>query len=167
MPLQPEPGDIILVRRGNGLFDKLVRFATVSPYFHAAMVVNDQYLVEARLSGVSMRLISEYAGRCDLLKPLGATNLDRAKATQFALSKLHLPYGWIDIIEDAERLGLHIDNGYRWRKWRHYDCSCLVAAAWANAGIRLTLAPAPTPGDLGFASILQGPRPWKTLNTPT
>ncbi len=156
-----QPGDVVLVRRGNGLFDKLVRFATVSPYYHAALVADGGDVIEARLHGVVRRPASEYAGRCNVLVPDGVTPADRAQAVAFAQSKVGLPYGWGDILADALRLGLHIDTGYRWRAWKHLDCSCLVTAAWASQGIWLTEEPAPSPASLGWSPVLIGSRPWR------
>ncbi len=164
MSPSPKPGDIVLVRRGTGILDKLVQFFTTSPYFHAAMVLEGGDLIEAAFGGVRRVDGDKYAGRSDTLSPANATDAQRAAATQWAREKLLLGYGWHDILADALRLGLHVPVGYRWRTWRHLDCSCLCAAAWATAGLPLTFVPAPSPGDLGFSPVLVGPRPWPTEN---
>jgi hypothetical protein len=156
-------GDVLLVHRGSGIFDGLVRFATTSPFYHAAILTGGDggtEIIEAAMSGVRYSNVSAYAGRADVLEVEGATDAQRQAAVTFAKSKLMLPYGWGDIVADALRLGLHVDTGWRWRMWRHMDCSCLVANAWATAGIPLTFAPAPSPGDLGWSPLLVGPRPW-------
>ncbi len=156
----PQPGDLILVYRGNGLFDKLVQWATVSPFYHVAMVVGQQRLIEAAFGGVRYQPVDKYAGRAEVLSPAGATDVQRAKAVAAVQLYWRQAYGWGDIVADALRLGLHVPTGYRWRTWHHYDCSCLVANAWALAGLPLTFAPAPSPADLGWSTILTGPRPW-------
>jgi len=156
-------GDLVMVRRGNGLFDRLVRFATVSPYFHCAIVADRGDLIEARMGGVARRPVTEYAGRADILSPVGATQAQREAAVAFCQAKLGQPYGYEDILADALRLGFHIDTAYRWRTWAHMDCSALVANAWATAGLWLTFEPAPTPASLGWSPILSGPRPWAEL----
>jgi uncharacterized protein YycO len=161
--LSPQAGDVLLVYRGSGVFDRLVRFATVSPFFHAAMLTGGNggtEIIEAALGGVRYNDLSAYAGRADVLEVRGATAAQRRDAVHFAKDKLMLPYGWRAIVADALRLGLHVNVGYRWRTWHHYDCSCLVANAWANAGVPLTFAPAPSPADLGWSPVLVGPRPW-------
>ncbi len=155
-----QPGDLILVYRGNGLFDKLVRWATVSPFYHVAMVVDSQDLIEAAFGGVRYADVNKYQGKSVVLSPVGATPAQRAKAVAEARLHWRQAYGWKAIWTDALRIGLHVPIGYRWRTWHHYDCSCLVAAAWATAGLPLTYAPAPSPADLGWSTTLQGPRPW-------
>ncbi len=157
----PQPGDILLVRRSTGIFDGLVQWATTSPYFHAALMADGGDVIEARLRGVTRRSASEYGGRADVFRPAGTTLADRTAAIEFAQKKVGTSYGWHDILADALRLGLHIDTGYRWRTWKHLDCSCLVTAAYASAGIWLTLKPAPSPADLGWSPVLSGPRPWR------
>ena len=154
------PGDVLLLRRGTGILDRIVQIVTTSPYYHAAIVIDGGYLVEARFHGVAMRPVSEYGDRADVFQVLGATDAQREKACEFAKTKLHLPYGWKDILIDALNLGLHIPVGYRWKTYGHYDCSALVALAWATAGHPLTLCPVPTPGELGWSVALVGPRPW-------
>ena len=154
------PGDVILVRRGNGLFDKLVRFATVSSYFHCAIVDDANTLIEAAFGGVRRVPSTKYDGKSDVLT-VNATPAQREAAVQFARWHVGLPYGWGDVVADALRIGLHVPTGYRWRAWRHMDCSCLCAAAWAAAGIPLTFEPAPSPASLGWSPVLVGPRPWR------
>lgn len=158
--MTPQIGDVVLVRRGTGVFDKLVQWGTCSPYFHAAIVVSETDLIEARMSGVKRNSIAEYAGRSDVLSVAQADPAQRKQAVAWAESKLLLGYGWRDILADVLRIGLHIPTGYRFWHWKHFDCSCLVTAAWRAAGIELTLAPAPSPADLGWSPILDGPRPW-------
>jgi uncharacterized protein YycO len=164
----PQPGDVVLVSRGNGLFDRLVRWATVSPYFHAAIMVSETDLVEARLHGVKRRPLSEYGGHATILTVSGANPGRRAKAVQFAIesANANLPYGWRDIVADALRLGLRIPVGYRWFRWNSYDCSALVAECWRVAGVSITYHPAPAPADLGWSPVLIGPRVWETAAKP-
>lgn len=155
-----QPGDLILVYRGNGLFDKLVRWATVSPFYHVAMVVDSQDLIEAAFGGVRYADVNKYQGKSVVLSPVGATPAQRAKAVAEARLHWRQPYGFKDILVDALRIGLHVPIGYRWRTWHGYDCSALVANCWALAGLPLTYAPVPSPADLGWSTTLQGPRPW-------
>lgn len=158
--MSAQPGDIILVYRGNGLFDKLIRWATTSPFFHVAMVVDGERLIEAAFGGVRYQPVDKYDGKSVVLSPQGATDAQRSAAVADAQLYWRQAYGWRAIVVDALRLGLHVPIGYRWRTWHHYDCSCLVANAWATAGLPLTFAPAPSPADLGWSPVLIGPRPW-------
>lgn len=159
--MNAQPGDVVLVRRGTGIFDRLVQWATVSPYYHAALVAEGGDVIEARLHGVQRRPLTEYAGRADVFRVAGSTSAERSAAVGFAQGKVGLPYGWGDVLADALRLGLHIDTGYRWRAWKHLDCACLVTAAWASTGIWLTEEPAPSPASLGWSPVVIGPRPWR------
>jgi len=155
-----QAGDIVLVSRGNGILDKLVQWATVSPFYHAAIALNESEIIEAAFRGARYNSLATYAGRCSVLTVAGATPEQGIAAANYAQGYIGSAYGWKDIIEDALVLGLHVPGGYRWRSWHHYDCSCLVAAAWADGGTQLTLAPAPSPADLGWSPVLVGPRPW-------
>ena len=154
------PGDVLLLRRGTGILDRIVQIVTTSPYYHAAIVVDGGYLVEARFHGVAMRPVSEYGDRADVFQVLDATDAQRAAAVQWAQLHWGTPYGWRTILIDTARIGLHLPIGYGWRRLSHLDCSCFVTAAWWQAGVPLTFVPAPTPGDLGFSVELVGPRPW-------
>ncbi len=156
-----QAGDVVLVSRGTGVLDKVVQFATASPYFHAALAINSTEVVEAAFRGVRYNELSTYAGRCSILRVDGATLAQRHQAVEWARQHIGLGYGWHDIFADALRLGLHVPYGYHWRTWHHYDCSCLVANAYALAGVPLTFAPAPSPATLGWSSVLVGTRPWR------
>jgi uncharacterized protein YycO len=157
------PGDVVLVRRASGLFDRLVQFGTVSPYFHSAMVVDTGRVIEADFHGVQYTTLYTYKFSGDLWVPQGVTDAQRAKAVAFCEARLGKPYGWKDVLEDLGRIAFHIPFGYNWVHWSHFDCSCLIAAAWFNAGRPLTRTPIPTPADLGWSEILL---PDSTVATP-
>lgn len=152
-----KPGDVVLVA-GRGWIERMIEWATDSPYSHAALVGNG-HLIEATFGGVHTAPLGKYPG-ADVLRPRVASG-GAQRAVEWAEAMVGQPYGWRDIVWDAERDLLHLPVGWRWRHLGHRDCSALVAAAWASAGVPLTFMPAPSPGDLGFSAVLAGPRHWQ------
>ena len=149
----PEPGDVLLVR-GRGPIERTVEWTTTSAYSHAAMLAKPGLLIESKeFHGVRFVPTSTYRGDwyqvvCD--EPT------RLAALAFAQGKWGSPYGWREALDEGLRDILHIRSaGERWRKWRHFDCSALLVAAYFKAGLVLTYRSNPAPGDLGFSPLLR------------
>lgn len=150
------PGDVVLVRTGD-LAGRLIRWATVSPFSHAAIVGRRGQLVESLWrvteSGADKYRVDGFAFRVP-----GSTPAQRENAGAWAESYVGQRYGIREFLGDVERDVLHVPAGGRWLL-RRYTCSGLVHAAWLQAGVRLTWAPLPSPGDLGWSPLLDGARP--------
>jgi len=151
-------GDILLVRR-QGIYERLIDWATTSDCSHVA-IEGDGHLIEAAYRRVEHAPLNKYAGQCDLAQVLGASRQQRFAAVAWLESRIGTPYGWSDIWLDFERLGLHLNVGQRWLRMSHFDCSCLAAAAYATAGRPITFVPVPSPADLDYSAMLVGPRSW-------
>jgi len=151
-------GDLILVRR-QGIFERLIDWATVSDCSHIA-IEGDGHLIEAAYRRVGHAPLTKYQGQSDVVQVLGATRQQRYAAVTWLEAKVGTPYGWNDIWLDFERLGLHLNVGRRWLRMSHFDCSCLAAAAYAIVGRPITFVPAPSPADLDYSAMLAGPRSW-------
>jgi cell wall-associated NlpC family hydrolase len=156
-------GDVILcVGRWSwtpgGLFAGLVRWATDSPFDHAAMATGDGYLVEA-LWHVTRSPAEKYRQVGWAYSVAGAMEKQRRSAVAFVEERIGDPYGLDELLADAARDILHIPLWPRVQP-RRFTCSGLVAAAWQSAGVVLTWAPWPSPQDLAASPVLLGPRPW-------
>lgn len=158
-----QPGDLILVAGvhwtagiGAGLLDWLIQVSTGSPVHHA-LIVGDGVLIQS-LWTVSAAPLDTYAADGWAFRVPTATPAQRAAAVAWAHAHLGASYGVREIALDAARYDLHWVPR-RVAPLRHYTCSGLVALAYQQAGMPLTYAPWPSPGDLLDSPALVGPRP--------
>jgi uncharacterized protein YycO len=151
-----QPGDVILVE-GRSWLDRLIRWATASPFSHAALV-GDGVLVEANWPTVRKVPLDAYAANGRAYR-VQATDEQRRGAVAAALSRVGQPYGLEELlVADAARYLLHVILRLR---PTYLTCSHLVAWAYRRSGVVLTWAPYPSPADLAESPILVGPRPWQ------
>jgi len=161
------PGDVVLVAGGattlpGKLLDALIRWSTGSPFTHAALAIGGGEIIEG-VGTVQVNAASKYA-RIGYAFSVKATDAQRESAVAQARRRLGRPYGARELLLDAARFDLHWIP--RWaRPLRYTTCSGLVAACYAAAGVALTYAPWPAPGDLGNSPALVGPRPWEGVRT--
>jgi uncharacterized protein YycO len=151
-----QPGDVILVAHhpGEGCLDRAIEWATVSPWHHAAMVGVDA-LIQA-VWRVDTVPLDTYAATGWAFR-VQATPNQRQAAVAAMSSKIGRPYGLRELLEDGAR-AVKIPIGAKWIP-KYYTCSGLVAWAYAQAGVRLTYAPLPSPADLSYSPLLIGRRP--------
>lgn len=148
------PGDILLIEGTNPL-DRLIQWATISPYSHAALV-GDGCLIEALYRrGVVRSPICKYSqvrkfhGRVPRVAPADLTN-----AIAWAGLWVGRTYGWREALDSGARDLLHVP--LRPRVFGHVDCSGLVAAAYLGPGrCALTRAIMPTPADLWASELIE------------
>ena len=160
-------GDVLLMTQSHqwhdlgSVLDEAIKWATVSPFEHAAFVVTneqgDLVLAEALLH-VTLSPLEKYTATGHVFHTnLSATQQRVLSAA--ARSKVGQFYGWEMLLQSAARDIAHID-------WtpplnpRQLDCSAFCEWAFEQAGQRLTWAPAPAPSDLSYSPVLAGPRPW-------
>lgn len=154
---QPEalhPGDIILVA-GQSRLDRIIRWATTSPFSHAALVDHGR-LIEAAWPTVRTAPLDEYA-KDGWAYTVSASDEQRRRAILAARSRIGQPYGLEELLLDGARFILHVLVRV---KPTYLTCSHLVVWAYASAGVVLTYAPYPAPSDLAYSPLLLGPRPW-------
>ena len=151
-----QPGDILLVH-GNSPLDAAIRWATNSPYNHAAIVATDgASVIEAQAPFTDCVPATIYAGRADvwrLVVPSGASDI-AAKLAQDYVGK---PYGYREALATGLWDVAHLP--VMWRL-RGLDCSGLVADCYYRAGKRLTRKPFPAPGDLAWSVVIEKVGAW-------
>lgn len=163
VPADLRPGDILLMTEGQGNFlarslDRMIVWSTANPFVHAA-IVGEGHLIDP-VWRVERGPLDRYRGNGWRLRPRVPEEI-RALAVRWAERRVGNVYGVREILADFARYDLHFVRP-RWYRWRpdHWTCSGFVTAAYAAAGHSLTLAPAPSPGDLSYSPLLVGPRPW-------
>jgi hypothetical protein len=150
------PGSVVLVE-GTGLLAAAIRWATVCPFSHAAIVSDDGRIVEA-VERVRAVPLDTYAAR-GWAYEVAASRDQHLAAAQAARSRLGEPYGYRALMEDALRYVAHVPVVARLTP-QDLTCSGLVAWCWLRAGVVLTWEPLPSPASLAYSPLLLGPRPW-------
>ncbi|HUY53591.1 MAG TPA: hypothetical protein VMV23_00330 [Candidatus Nanopelagicaceae bacterium] len=146
-----QPGDILLIE-GTSPFDRLIQWATVSPYSHVALVGYGVLYEALDTQGVVMSPKDKYAKACMFHGRVpSATPEQIAQIMRWVTGWVGHHYGWREALTDGVRDVLHVP--VRPKVWGHLDCSGLIAAAYAEGGCPLTRAIAPAPGDI-WASML-------------
>ena len=146
------PGDVLLVE-GTSVFDKLIRWATNSPYNHAAIVATDCVSVIEAQTPVALRIpASFYAGRADVWRLMPFAPKVALVAAARAERFVGQPYGWQEVIGSGLWDVAHVPIRY---KLRTFDCSGLVVQSYADAGLMLSRHPFPSPADLSFSATIQ------------
>ena len=166
-PTSLKVGDVLLMIRSHpidslpGLIDAGISTSTVNPFEHSALVVEQAgslVLVEALLH-VTVSPLDKYTQNGWAFSPTKWSSAHSQVVSQAALSKVGQFYGFSMVWQDFLRDDIHVDIHPRMDP-HHLDCSGLVVWAFQQTGLTLTLAPVPSPADLSYSPILQGPRPW-------
>ena len=144
-----EVGDLLLVR-GKSPWERVVEFATSSPYGHCAMLVAPGKLVEAKdWRGIQIVPVDTYTG--DWFRVIDCDPLERRKAVRWAVSRVGQRYGWGEAAHDWNRPLVGVPPS---RRLAPVDCSGLIDWAYRQAGVLLTRRPYPTPADLAWSVAL-------------
>jgi hypothetical protein len=152
-----QPGDILLVH-GDTPVDAAIRWATNSPYNHAAIVATDgASLIEAQTPVSDCVPASIYAGRADVWRLGPFANPVAAAAATIAADYVGKPYGYREALASGLWDVAHLPVIWR---LRGLDCSGLVATTYARAGQLLTRKPFPAPGDLAWSAVIEKVGPW-------
>jgi uncharacterized protein YycO len=125
-----EPKAKILLFRGTGVIDALIRWQTWGKYAHAAILLPDgKTLIESvPWYGVRMRQITDF-DRIDVFDVPSYSKEQIDKAVDFARTQIGKKYAYLDIIRFIIRT-----KGNEQNSW---FCSELVFAAFQKAGIDL------------------------------
>lgn len=165
---QLHEGDILLMLQSHawdtpsGMLDELIKWATVNPFDHAAVVIRDSHgalVIAEALLHVTISPLDKYTANGWVFSVPSATSQQKQALSLAVQSKVGQFYGWEMLVESATRVIGHID-------WtppinpRTLDCSALVTWGYQQAGLLLSYAPAPAPSDLSYSPLLHGPRPW-------
>lgn len=146
-----QPGDILLVH-GNSPLDAAIRWATNSPYNHAAIVATDgASVIEAQAPVTECVPATLYAGRADVWRLGPFAKPVAGMAAKVAQDYVGKPYGYLEALASGMWDVAHLS--VMWRL-RGLDCSGLVAVCYARAGQLLTRKPFPAPGDLAWSAVI-------------
>lgn len=101
-PVSCRPGDMLFLDRG-GLVSRVIKLGERlrsgdTRYSHVAVVVHDNYVVEALTMGVERDPISKYKDVEYALVHTRLDPLDQAQAVGFAVSCVGYKYGWTEIL---------------------------------------------------------------------
>jgi len=146
------PGDILFIDGGTPI-DRVIQWATISPFNHVALV-GYATLYEALTNGVAISPETKYAkyrtwhGRVDGITPNQIIQL-----IMWVNPWVGRHYGWREALDSGVRDVLHVP--VRPRPFHHLDCSGLVAAAFASVRMPLTRAIVPTPADLWASELIK------------
>ncbi len=146
------PGDIIFVE-GTRIWDRVIEWATVSPYSHVALVSNGCLVEALEGHGVRETRLDRYAKDRVFVGRPSASPEQVALALNWVQSWVGKGYGWREAWTAGVRDVLHVP--LRSRVFSHLDCSGLIASAYAAAGYPLTRAIAPTPADLWASELVR------------
>ena len=128
------PGDILLFYRPQGL-TKLISVATRSPYYHVAIGVGDDTVIEAVPSGVACRNVNP-DGRKRYFVTIAPPQESRARALAWAQTQIGDGYDSRDMFGLVlDRLLAHVHVNYV--AGDGYTCGEFVALAFERAGVRL------------------------------
>jgi uncharacterized protein YycO len=132
-------GDLLLVRGGDNLQDRIIRFGTHSVWTHVAVFVGEKLIVEALSSGISIGRSDRYDPNRSLAIDTNLSDEHRRSIGEFALSRVGERYGSGQIAAITlawlthGKLFFGVDNTE--------TCSSLVARCLEHAGLILPKSP--------------------------
>jgi len=130
---KPYPGDILIFTRPHRLVDYAIKLFTMSRYYHVAIYVEEDRVIEARPKGVIIDSIGDRAGGFAVLR--APENLGE-EALSWAKTQLGAPFDHMDfvvIMLEHLFLRLHLNKVPSGK----YSCAEFVATAFDHAGVRL------------------------------
>lgn len=128
---------MILLFPGTGSpWDRMISIATAGPYTHVEIVLDEDRMLGAQLSGIGIHAIPknrEYT-TVDIAPYTSTTRI--SEALLWALQQRGEPYGWADIFFQALKFVAPV-NGLRWGIAGHYDCSDFATRYLIHARVAL------------------------------
>lgn len=161
-------GDLLLMTPGHGLLslggevDAAIRWATVNPYDHAALVIRDRrgdLVIAEALLHVTISPLDKYIADGHRFWMPDLTPSEARIVSQTALSLAGQFYGWQMIMQSAVRDVGHIP----WKpplNHHHLDCSGFAVYCYGRANRIVTYEPAPSPASLAYSPSFSGDRLW-------
>lgn len=170
-PADCREGDLLLMTPGHpvasldGGLDAAIRWATVNPYDHAALVIRDTHgdlVIAEALLHVTISPLDKYVADGHRFWIPGLSAAEANTVSQTALGLVGQFYGWQMLLQSAVRDLAHIP----WTpplNHHHLDCSGFVIYCYAQAHRIVTYEPAASPASLSYSPTFVGPRLWPTL----
>ncbi|HEY7982172.1 MAG TPA: hypothetical protein VID19_11880 [Candidatus Eremiobacteraceae bacterium] len=129
-------GDLLLFFRARGT-NRLITLVTKSPFYHVALSLGGERIIEARPNGVELNDLRKRAGGEVFTRiPALGTKEEVLAATTWALSQVGDGYdatGAIAMVLDRAFVHLHVNKTIGDR----YTCGEFVACAYRKAGRQL------------------------------
>lgn len=144
----------IALFKGEGLFSRLIKWQTRSPYSHAAIIDENGALWESR-EGFGVRVTTNAADaiNCSVdLFDVEMTDAQRHSVAEFLRGQLGKKYDWTMVLRFISRRQASRSQSEKW------FCSELVFAAFKKAGIDLLGRTEPwecSPGLLARSPLLR------------
>jgi uncharacterized protein YycO len=152
-----EAGDLLLFYRARGT-NRLITLVTKSPFYHVALSLGGERVIEARPNGVALNDLRKRAGGEVFTRiPAPGTKEEAFAATSWALTQVGDGYdatGALAMVLDRAFVHLHVNKVMGDR----YTCGEFVALAYCKAG--RDLFPDIEPEDVepaDFARLLPAP----------
>jgi len=143
-----EPGDLLLVR-GSGPLQRIIEFATSSPYCHVGMLTPQGDLVEAKeFHGIRRVPVSAYP-KANWYR-VQCSPEQRLAAVAWALQRVGESYGWLQVAHDWNRplVGAELTRRLHLAP---VDCSGLVCYSYSKAGFTITRRSFASPADISWS----------------
>jgi uncharacterized protein YycO len=141
-------GDLLLVKGGTSVEDRIIMFGTRSAWSHVAVIMNAAGLfAEATHSGIAFAHAEKYARHETHWIDVGLTDEQRAAACRFASSCIGQRYSRLEILAITLAWATH-GNIFIGSDKRE-TCSSFAARVLEHGGLDMPKAPAlMSPGDL-------------------
>jgi hypothetical protein len=134
-------GDLLLVRGGKSIEDRIIMLGTHSVYSHVAIIMDASglLLAEATRTGIAFAHIDKYARAETHVIDVGMTDAERVDACRFASSCIGQHYGTAQIVA----ITACWLSGKRWYFGMENteDCASYCARALEHGGALLGKAP--------------------------
>jgi hypothetical protein len=150
-------GDILFVS-GNGIIKKLIQWITRSKFYHCAIFIDQNTLVEAQGGEkTSIVPLSKYLNSKDKLyiyRDISLSDFERYKIANYALNHLGMDYDYIAILAEIARYELGLSLKY-YDEGNKRICSSFVSDCYLSIGKKLTEEKVPSPQDLVSGKVLK------------
>lgn len=133
-PNGPRPGDILLFSHAKG-FARVIPWFTKSRYYHCALYEGEGRVLEARITGVVRRDLTNTSDCVFRVIPMPETHT--REVLDYARGKLGLNYDFLDVIFIVLR---HYFPLLRVSYANHnsFVCSELLVVAWRRVGLDMS-----------------------------
>lgn len=161
----PQAGDLLLVFGDSFFADSIDAVEDVAmwergehtstpTYFHLAVVVDDNYIVEALGRGLTLSPISKYAGSADVYSR-NLTPHQRAEIVKQAMwmYEQHYTYDWLDLAVQFVRLIFRLR--LPWKLKHSIICSVFGYVCYAAVGLKIAKLENCAPMDIALGGVLR------------
>ena len=121
-----KPGEIVLFKQPHAWYEKLICYATHGPYFHCAIALDANHIIEATGNGIQVDVAPCEEDHAITYDTIDMSQYETEEHIESALSwcqtQVGKPYGWLDIAYQAIKF-VAPNNPFQLTEAGHYDCS--------------------------------------------